>query len=355
MIVKNESEVICRSLASVKPYIDYWVIVDTGSSDGTQEVIKNFMKDIPGELYERPWKNFGHNRMEALDLAKGKADYFLFIDADDWLEFEPGFSFSPLKADMYKMWRGSKTHSYLVPQLIKGGVPWKWKGVLHNYLTCDAPYSSAELSGVKYVTGNNGARSKDPKKFYKNAAVLEEALKDEPENARYVFYLGESYRDAGEKQLALKWYMKRSQMGGWEQEVFWSLLQVGILQKELGFSNDSIINTFQKAHRLRPHRGEPLYYLAKIYNEQKKYALTYAMIKSRQFLPRPSGKDVLFNLDWIEEYGLDFLLAIAAYWLGHYEESKQLTEEVLKKENLPENWKEQAQLNLDFAMQKLEV
>ena len=42
MIVKNESHVILRLLNSVAPIIDYWVIADTGSTDGTQEIIKNY-------------------------------------------------------------------------------------------------------------------------------------------------------------------------------------------------------------------------------------------------------------------------------------------------------------------------
>lgn len=55
MIVKNESAIIEKCLASAKPFIDYWVIVDTGSNDGTQQIIQKFMKDIPGELHEKPW------------------------------------------------------------------------------------------------------------------------------------------------------------------------------------------------------------------------------------------------------------------------------------------------------------
>ena len=69
MIVKNEAHVIRRCLDSVRPFIDCWVIVDTGSTDGTQELIREVMRDIPGELRERPWKNFAHNRNEALSLT----------------------------------------------------------------------------------------------------------------------------------------------------------------------------------------------------------------------------------------------------------------------------------------------
>ena len=46
MIVKNEAHCIIRCLESIKPYINYWVICDTGSTDGTQNVIKEYLKEI---------------------------------------------------------------------------------------------------------------------------------------------------------------------------------------------------------------------------------------------------------------------------------------------------------------------
>ena len=74
MIVKNETHIIKECFDSVYKFIDYWVIVDTGSTDGTQELIKNYFaeKGIPGELIERPWVSFGHNRSEALGLVMEK-------------------------------------------------------------------------------------------------------------------------------------------------------------------------------------------------------------------------------------------------------------------------------------------
>ena len=79
------------------------MIFDTGSTDGTQEIVKKFMKDIPGELHESPWVNFAHNRNEALEVAKDKADYSLFVDADEVLEYSEDFALPLLDMDYYLM------------------------------------------------------------------------------------------------------------------------------------------------------------------------------------------------------------------------------------------------------------
>ncbi|MCI5129967.1 MAG: glycosyltransferase, partial [Candidatus Electrothrix sp. EH2] len=68
MIVKNETPVLGRLFASVKNIIDYYVIADTGSTDGTPEFIAREMEryGISGEVLCHDWVNYGHNRNLAL-------------------------------------------------------------------------------------------------------------------------------------------------------------------------------------------------------------------------------------------------------------------------------------------------
>ncbi len=88
MIVKNENGPhLLRCLRSVRPFISSWVVVDTGSTDGTQEAIRSYMSDIPGQLVEREWvDDFAHSRNQALELAcDTQADFAMVLDADDYV------------------------------------------------------------------------------------------------------------------------------------------------------------------------------------------------------------------------------------------------------------------------------
>lgn len=336
MIVKNESSVIQRCLESVKPVIDYWVIVDTGSTDGTQQIICSYMDSIPGALYERPWKNFGENRSDAFELAKGKGDYILFMDADDTLEFEGEKKWPSLTKDLYLFWRGGKDFGYLKPQLVRSSIPWKWIGVTHEYLHTTRRYTSDILQGVNYKSGDGGACSKDPEKYWKNVYLLLEGLNNEPCNVRYMFYLAESYRDAGDKEKALEWYHKRIEAGGWEEEIFCSKLQVGHLLRKLGRPRSEVIEAYKKAHYYRPHRAEPVYYLAALYNLDKRYEEAYAILKAFESVNQPMQPDLLFHERWISRYGLLFQLAICSHFLGHVQESKDLYSQLLAIPDLPQ-------------------
>lgn len=62
MIVKDGADNIARCIRSALPVIDRWSVVDTGSTDGTQDIVRRELEHLPGRLHERPWVDFAHNR-----------------------------------------------------------------------------------------------------------------------------------------------------------------------------------------------------------------------------------------------------------------------------------------------------
>ena len=353
MIVKNEAHVIRRCLDSVCPIIDYWVIVDTGSEDGTQMIIKEYMKGVPGELHERSWVNFGHNRNEALQLAKGKADYVLFIDADDALVYEKDFKLPSLDKDFYYIMTHHNNTIYARNQLINNVLNWKWVGVLHEVVVSPEARTNDVLLGVYNRFGADGARSHDPDKYKKDIQVLENGLRDEPHNSRYVFYLAQSYRDAGDYENSVRYYQKRIEMGGWDQEIYWSMLQVGLLEKAQNNSPDVFLKAFTQAYEYRPKRAEPLYYMANYYRTKERYALGYLVASAAEKIPIPD--DILFVEKWIYDFGVMLELSICSYWIGKYEECAQTCHRMLANPNLPENIRNCVERNLAFANSKMKV
>jgi glycosyltransferase involved in cell wall biosynthesis len=258
MIVKNEAEVIRRCLDSVSAIIDYWVIVDTGSTDNTQQIIREHLKNVPGELHERPWQNFAHNRSEALVLTRGHGDYVFVIDADEILVREPGFELPHLTCDSYNVQVRYGGCTYQRRQLVSNALPWRYEGVLHEYMTCEQARSEQMLTGVYTVPFHDGARARNPSTYRHDALVLEKALLDEPQNTRYVFYLAQSYRDAGDNELALRHYKRRIEMGGWRDEVWYALYQVAQIRERMEHPWPEVLDSYLAAWQYQPDRAGPL-------------------------------------------------------------------------------------------------
>ncbi len=363
MIVKNESHVIQRCLASVKELIDYWVIVDTGSSDGTQRIIEESLKGIPGELHERPWVNFGFNRNEALELARNKADYLLFIDADDKLTFSKDFVMPCLDKDCYCVYQreirkdNTETGNY-VALMINNHIPFKWDGVLHETLKSSETMSCEVLSEVIKEYLNDGYRSQDPERCKKDIQILERALQDDPLNTRNVFFLAQAHINAGDLRSAIKYYEKRASMGGQSDEVFYALYSIGVLQKSLKFPSEIFIKSFYKAYRYRPSRAEPLFALASYHIEVENYFFGYLIAKFALSIPLPEDLCELFVDTWIYEWGILSQFYICSIYMGKYDQAYEAVEKILLCPRLPERQRsefEQELTRLEPLMQKCKV
>ncbi len=354
MIVKNEQHVLLRCLESVRRFIDHWVIVDTGSTDGTQNLVSEYFRNIPGKLVERPWKNFGHNRSESIALARGCADYLLTLDADEYLQADLSFQWPYLTHDAYEFLVDSGGTTYSRIQLARSSLPWRYEGVLHEYVTCDRNHSQMLMPGMQTVRLLEGARSRDPLTYRKDASMLEEALKHDPQNTRYTFYLAQSYRDAHEPELAIEWYQRRAAMGGFAEEVWCSLYAIAQLLQGIDAAWKIVEEAYLKAFTFRPHRAEPLYRIGLYHQHRKEYAQAITFFGPAMQIPLPA-QDVLFLERDLYQFLLPLEYAVACYWLGRHHEAIAVTDHLLDDKSLSLTRKEHLLRNRQFSLDILQA
>ncbi len=350
MIVRNEAHIVVEVLDATAPYISSWVVVDTGSDDGTQDLIKNHMArlGIPGELHERPWRDFGHNRSEALVLAQGHGDYIWVMDADDTVLGIPDFT--GLSADMYLMRVGQAAaglHCWRA-QLFRDGLPVRYEGVIHETPVCDQPCVTERLEGEYLIESRRlGARNADPQK--KLASDLELLLGEvgrNPEDTRSVLHLGQTYFDMGDFANARKWYARRAEMGGSTEEIYHALYQVAAAMVQLGAPWPETQDVLLQAWDVRPNRAEPLYVIAQQHRGNHRYRLGYLFARVAAEIPFPESDTLMAPADvyaWraAEEW------AACASMIGKHAETFALCRMLLSRPGIPEEDRRRIAANRD--------
>lgn len=346
MIVKNEAHCIEKCLDSVKPFIDYWIICDTGSTDNTEEVIRKCLDGIPGEIHNHEWEDFATNRNKALELSKDKADYTFIIDADDHLVTQDN-PFQNLSASAYKILLNHGSIQYYRTQLVHNSISYKYVGILHEYLETPSNITIQVLPNCHIFYGATGARSKNPDKYLHDAEVFEKALEKDPNNSRNVFYCAQSYRDANRLSKALTYYLKRSEMGGWHEEVYVALLEAAKLTERIRpFDSITVESAYLRAFNFYPRRVEALYHLTVYCRNRQFYDKAYFFARIGTSINKPV--DGLFLETLCYDWKLSDELAIAAYYIGKKEESKVINTNLLKRSDINLSDRERIAKNLTF-------
>ncbi len=330
MIVKNESHVIKETLVNLCSYFNfsYWVICDTGSTDGTQQIIRDFFgeKGISGELLEHEWRDFGYNRSLALYAAYDKTDYLLVFDADDRIVGDFKLP-SEMTTDSYYLRIGTD-FSYKRTLIVNNRKKWCFKGVLHEFITClEDASQSVDITGNYYMESRrSGSRNNDPLKYSKDAAILEKAYVDEIDEGlrnRYVFYCAQSYKDAGNIPKAIEWYKKVLNLKTWDQEKYISYLRLGECFKHIG-DEINMMYYWTKGYSFMPSRAETLYQLINYYRHKGEYRLCELYYNISKNIPNP-GTSALFSSTDVYDYKLDEEYTIFSFYTGNKNIDSQMT------------------------------
>lgn len=366
MIVKNETKVLPRLFNSLKDQIDYYVISDTGSTDDTPELIRNLGKiyQIPGKVYHHKWENFGHNRQLALEAAMkdSPSDFALFVDADEELQFSDAKFYE--KLDPEKTYEIEKHHShirYATPAITNiKKFKWRWNAPVHNFLSCEPPVESGKVEKldsvwIKYHQ-HQGAKSAGltvKEKYLRDANILENELKNNPNDARSQFYLAQSYMDACDCQKAIEHYKKVRSMNGWIEEKYVACWKAGSMM--LTYKQDQVeaLGLLVFAHELMPTRLEAIFELLKWARINQKYEFGFSMCRGALQLAKPDNCR-LFVCPYIYQYAFADELSICAYWSGEYILARDLAINAFYNKHLPEWEKKRIGGNIQSAQKKID-
>jgi tetratricopeptide (TPR) repeat protein len=326
MIVKNESKVITRLLASVAKYIDCYCICDTGSTDNTIEIIQNFFASqnppIPGVIIQEPFRDFGYNRTFALKACEAiDVKYVILLDADMILKVNPSFTKQDLHRklvdDVYYIFQGSDTFFYKNVRVVRNKIGMSYWGVTHEYVRTPegSRYGKFEKNEVFINDIGDGGSKAD--KFIRDIRLLTKGLEDEPNNDRYTFYLANSYRDAGQHDNAISTYKKRIELGGWFDEVWQSYYNIGKCYRNMGDMPNAIY-WWMEGYNFFPNRIENLYEIIHHYRCNGKNNLAYGFyIMADEERKKNTHNDYLFLQKDVYDYKIDYELTIIGYYCNY--------------------------------------
>ena len=326
MIVKNEARILTRLFESVVGVIDCYCICDTGSTDDTVDIIRQYFgsRNVPGKIMSEPFVNFAHNRNAALQGCAGMSDYILLLDADMRLECKPEFNKSMLlQGDCFSVLQGSDDFYYENTRIIKNDSRYRYIGVTHEYIEYIHTPEHHVLKKIPKSTlfirdiGDGGSKGD---KFQRDIALLTQGILDEPDNHRYHFYLANSYYDFNNYGEAIRMYLKRIDLGGWFQEVWYSYYRIGCCYECMQMPHDAVMY-WLKAYNFLPKRLESLYSIIKYYRvvgEHKTAKLFYDVCTDTiQRTNVMAEKDTyLFLNNDVYTYKLDYEFSMIAYYNG---------------------------------------
>jgi glycosyltransferase involved in cell wall biosynthesis len=350
---KNESTVIRRMLESCYKYIDYYVIQNNGSTDGTQEVVEDFFKDknIPGVVYncEEGWKGFGWNRDHLIKYTQNVdhgCDWILKMDCDEILEVDDDFDWSPLN--------DQSIQSFHITAIMGNSIyyrAWMWNARLKwafNHDPChETIYVDDGVIGEQFIRYDlpkkirqigfpEGQSWANPLKFVSDALILEEKMIKENNmlNDLYHFwYIGKSYNDArfssafplGESQqkefarrsnyyfyeyLNITQDFANSKVGkGISEMAYMALVLVGENYKFLD-DNQAAIEPLILAEQFSPARNEHLVALAGTYQNLEQFdkmlEVTNRLVDPSRLNPFPTYHMMVDNNCYVDtgELGL---------------------------------------------------
>lgn len=215
MIVKNSGDIIRKCLINNKKYIDHWTILDTGSTDNTPDIIKEELKDVPGNLYFSDFEDFSTTRNKSLELSSKTCKYIIILDdsyiihgGEHLLKFLKKSNHPCISIVIGNLENKNNLHNqYYSKRIIKTSSNLKFKYRVHEEIDFDnTKYISDDrifihdIESKEHLLRSSARYKKDVKMLLLD---FNEKCHDDP---KVIYYMGMTYSNLHNYKEAIKYF-----------------------------------------------------------------------------------------------------------------------------------------------------
>lgn len=307
IMVKNAGSLFEKVLTENLPFIDRWTILDTGSTDGTQDVVKKVLCDKKGELHEEPFINFRDSRNRCLELAGTQCKYIIMLDDTYVLKNNIRQFLHTVRGDQhatsFSLFIESNDTEYCSNRVLISKNQLRYIYTIHEVIQQEnnnnniiIPKDDAYI--FDYQEDYMNQRTMQRKQY--DLKLLHEMIQNDPTNPRHYYYLAQTYNLLKDYKNALYWFHKRAttSLKGFDQEVVDSWFEYArLLNFQLNRPWKECEVAYMKAYELDKTRPDSLYFIAVHYylenDHQKAYqyfkeAFALGFPQHRQFSLKPT-------------------------------------------------------------------
>ena len=314
---------------------DYRIVADTGSTDGTQDILRANGVTVH-QIYVKPWR-FEMARNASLALLPDDVDACLFLDLDEVTE--PDF-FDKVrkkwKSDTHAGWVTFDTGSPWQKDKLHSRWGWSWKYPCHEVVIW---YGEGQPNYINIPEANIWHKPDDGKSRGQYLDLLELGKREYPNDARNWTYLTREYYFKSRWQDVIDSATRTLELDGWNVEQAAVCRWAGESAHQLG---QDAKEWYDKGVQILPTEGEPWYGVAVDAYRRKDWSR--CLDASINAMERPRSVHYCYESAVWDWKAFD-LAAVSAYNLGHVEQALTFATEALKA-NGPEQ--ERIQRNVDF-------
>jgi len=287
MIVRDEAPVIRRSLLSIKPFIDTWLIHDLGSSDDTKQIIEQTLNDINGTFAAMALTDFADARNNLLGNASQLSDTIIMLDADEEVQSLDNHLSLPNDVDAGLIDIVHADHILRLPRLFRSSALPCYHFPIDEKAFFSEQQTLASIEGVAIQHHRDGIRHR-----YPSMSNNVEWDKQHPDisPASMALYNGQQALKTKQYQAALAHFNITLDSANSSAE-FWQAAYLAANTQLLLGNIQLAIDLFQRCFESDPDRAEPLMRIAEQQFEHGELQNAYSLCRLIVDMPVPKDVD----------------------------------------------------------------